>query len=96
MGLDMYLYKVTYVGANQDHRDIQGTIDLTEPIWKDGTKLGRRKIDIDLKKVSLKDLALAESNGDNFCIEGDEFYEEVYSKMKESIDNIYNQTKGQT
>lgn len=38
----------------------------------------------------LKDLALAESNGDNFCIEGDEFYEEVYNKMKESIDNIYN------
>lgn len=38
----------------------------------------------------LKDLAVAESNGEALCIEGDEFYEEVYNKMKESIDNIYN------
>ena len=38
----------------------------------------------------LKDLAIAESNGKTLCIEGDELYEEVYNKMKVSIDNIYN------
>lgn len=55
----MYLYKVTYIGANWDHRDIQGTIDLTEPIWEDGAKIGRRKIDINLKKVSeIKELVM--------------------------------------
>ena len=59
MGLDMYLYKVTYIGANWDHRDIQGTIELTEPIWDAGKKLGRRKINIDLKKVSeIKELVI--------------------------------------
>lgn len=29
MGLDMYLYKRTYVGAQWEHRDVKGTIDIT-------------------------------------------------------------------
>lgn len=29
MGLDMYMYKRTYVGAEYSHRDIKGEIDLT-------------------------------------------------------------------
>ena len=29
MGLDMYLYKKTYIGANYDHRKVKGEINLT-------------------------------------------------------------------
>ncbi len=43
MGLDMYLIKKTYIGANWEHRDIQGKIEL----FNQG-----RPIKIDLKKVT--------------------------------------------
>lgn len=43
MGLDMYLIKKTYIGAEYEHRKITGTIDLK----KDGVP-----IKINLKKVS--------------------------------------------
>ena len=29
MGLDMYLYKKTYIGANYSHRKVKGEINLT-------------------------------------------------------------------
>lgn len=35
MGLDMYLTKKTYIGAEWEHRDVKGTIDITikgEPV----------------------------------------------------------------
>ena len=38
----------------------------------------------------LKDLATAESNGETLHIEGDDFYEDIYNKMKNNIDVIYN------
>lgn len=43
MGLDMYLTKRVYVGANYEHRNITGTIDI---------KAGDKPININLKKVS--------------------------------------------
>lgn len=43
MGLDMYLYKHIYIGANYEHNKITGSIDL----YKDG-----EPIKVDLKKVS--------------------------------------------
>jgi len=43
MGLDMYLSKKTYIGANYEHRKIEGTIALT----KNG-----EEIKINLKRVS--------------------------------------------
>src|SRR5690606_12609384 len=30
MGLDMYLYKKTYIGANWEHNNVKGIIELTE------------------------------------------------------------------
>jgi len=47
MGLDMYLHKETYVGAQYEHRDVQGTIDLTCK----GDNDERQKIDIVFHKV---------------------------------------------
>ena len=29
MGLDMYLYKKTYIGAQYEHRNVKGQIDIT-------------------------------------------------------------------
>jgi len=43
MGLDMYLYKDIFVGANYEHRKVTGTIEL----FTDG-----RKINVDLSKLS--------------------------------------------
>lgn len=45
MGLDMYLTKKTYIGANFKHRNVKGEISLTE-----GDK--NKPIKIDLKRVS--------------------------------------------
>lgn len=43
MGLDMYLYREVYVGAEYEHRNVTGTIDI---------RSNGNKIDIDLSKVS--------------------------------------------
>ena len=43
MGLDMYLDKEIYIGAEYEHNHIHGTIDLFS---------GDKKIDVDLSKVS--------------------------------------------
>jgi hypothetical protein len=47
MGLDMYLHKETYVGAQHEYRDVQGTINLTCK----GDNDEREKIDIVFHKV---------------------------------------------
>ena len=44
MGLDMYLERHKYIGANYEHRNIKGTINITE--GKDNTP-----IPVDLSKV---------------------------------------------
>jgi len=43
MGLDMYLEKRTYIGANYDYRNVTGTIDL---------KADGKPIKVNLKKVT--------------------------------------------
>ncbi len=43
MGLDMYLLKETYVGANYAHNDVTGKIEL---------KRGDKKIEVTLKRVT--------------------------------------------
>lgn len=45
MGLDMYLSKKVYVGANYEHNNVQGKIELTS--GKDNTP-----INVNLKKVT--------------------------------------------
>jgi hypothetical protein len=47
MGLDMYLYKEIYVGAQHEYRDVQGTVDLTCK----GDNDERQKIDIVMHKI---------------------------------------------
>lgn len=42
MGLDMYLIRKTYIGADYDHRNVTGKIDI---------KINGKKIPIDFKKV---------------------------------------------
>lgn len=44
MGLDMYLSRKKYIGANYEHRNVQGKIELTE--GQDNTP-----ININLKKI---------------------------------------------
>jgi hypothetical protein len=43
MGLDMYLTKKIYIGANYEHNEVAGTIDL---------KKSGKKVEIDLNKVT--------------------------------------------
>jgi hypothetical protein len=43
MGLDMYLEKEIYIGAEYEHRQVEGTIFIT---------LAGKKVDVDFKKVS--------------------------------------------
>lgn len=43
MGLDMYLTRKKYVGANYEHRNIKGIIDI---------KMGDKQIPVDFKKVT--------------------------------------------
>jgi hypothetical protein len=43
MGLDMYLNKKTYIGANYEHRKVTGKIDI---------KIEGKKVNIDFNKVS--------------------------------------------
>jgi len=43
MGLDMYLVRKKYIGANYEHNEVKGTIDLTSK---------GKKIPIDLNKVT--------------------------------------------
>ena len=43
MGLDMYLYKKTYIGANYEHRKVRGKVEIT---------VGKRKVDIDFNSIS--------------------------------------------
>jgi hypothetical protein len=43
MGLDMYLYRETFIGGEYDHRDVKGEVDITI----NGTPL-----DIDVQKIS--------------------------------------------
>ena len=49
MGLDMYLYKEIYIGADYEHRKVKGSIDITT---------NGEKIDIPLNKVSSIDLKM--------------------------------------
>lgn len=50
MGLDQHLKKKIYIGANYEHRNITGKVE----IFKDG-----REIKIDFKKISYIDLQIA-------------------------------------
>jgi len=43
MGLDMYLSKKTFIGANYDHRKVSGKIEI---------KINGEPVDIDFKKVT--------------------------------------------
>jgi hypothetical protein len=43
MGLDMYLYKDTYVGANFEHNNVTGSVDLQR---------GDYKIPVNMKRLS--------------------------------------------
>ncbi len=45
MGLDQYLSKKIYIGANYEHNNVQGTIELTKG-------QGNKPVKVDLKKVS--------------------------------------------
>ena len=50
MGLDMYLTRKKYVGANYEHRNVSGVIKI---------KIGDKKLPIDFKKVSTIDERVA-------------------------------------
>jgi hypothetical protein len=43
MGLDMYLYRETYIGAEFEHRNVKGKVDIT---------INDVPVDIDMKKIS--------------------------------------------
>lgn len=43
MGLDMYLSRKKYIGANYDHRNVDAIISIT---------IGGKKVPIDIKKIS--------------------------------------------
>jgi hypothetical protein len=43
MGLDMYLSKKIYVGANYEHRNVTGTVDI---------KVGEKTLPVNLKRIS--------------------------------------------
>ena len=47
MGLDMYLYRETYVGAHHEYRNVQGTIELT----RSESKNERIPIKVDINKI---------------------------------------------
>lgn len=47
MGLDMYLREKVYIGANYEHNNVQGVINLTQ---------NGKMIDIPLKRVSIIEL----------------------------------------
>ena len=44
MGLDMYLYKDTYIGANYEHRNVQGVINLTSGIDNDEVHINFNRV----------------------------------------------------
>lgn len=47
MGLDMYLYREIYVGANHEYRNVQGTVELTHA-EDDGERI---PINVDVNKI---------------------------------------------
>jgi hypothetical protein len=50
MGLDMYLSKKTYIGAQYEHNKVKGVIDISRKVYIENE--GEKKVKINIKLTS--------------------------------------------
>lgn len=72
MGLDMYLTKKVYVGANYEHNNISGSVEIFK---------NREKIDIDFSKISY----IEEAAG--YWRKANEIHKWFVDNVQEGVDN---------
>jgi len=96
MGLDQYMRKKVFIGANYEHREVKGKIDIT---------IKGEKVNIDFNKVSYIEEQVAYwrkanqihnwfvtnvQNGNDDCgtyFISKEHFEELYNECKEVMEN---------